>query len=146
MWLGRFGSIETHVCLKDCSQTFRISSKQWLQRAPYGVGLVLLSSRTSSLGHQLHSSLVFLGVLGQAFSSFLWRAFTSRGLLGCGCAFVFGFDFLPNSLYLCFFYLNKMTRSSPALFEKKKDISVLVCKHKPYMQPSLVCPQLKYTT
>jgi hypothetical protein len=27
---------------------------------------------------------------------------------------------------------------------REKGISLLVCKHKPYTQPSLVCPQLKY--
>jgi len=40
------------------------------------------------------------------------------GLFCCGCAFMFGFGFLPNSLYF-FSYLNEMTRSSPALFENK---------------------------
>ena len=56
-----------------------------------------------SLGHQFHSSLGFWVVFGQAFIIFLWRVFSSGGMFGCGCVFVFGLGFLLDSLYLCFF-------------------------------------------
>jgi hypothetical protein len=43
----------------------------------------------------------------------------SVGVCGCGGVFFGKLGFFLNPARLVFFYLNEMTRKSPALFEKK---------------------------